>query len=287
MAHLSKLHGKNRLRYRITFLDGRWADRSRKYRTRQIARAMFPEAARLEERTRRHIYSHTEIEKWHLEGFLNAQDARQLGHSAELKTLAMAAEEYRHSWDLSAKEAEAREARLRKTLEILGNLPVRTLSYADGLRLQNELKAQGYKIATVQKYTQDLKRMLNLQVANRSIEFNPIASLRGGRIPQAEKIKHVTLTDQQVREVIGKAEISPLLGGSLQILLLLAFGCGLRRGEILAAKWDGIDWEERSLSVIGKCRKARKIGLGQRLYYELLKRQPIGQENQNAYLLQT
>jgi integrase len=274
MAHLSRLQGKHRLRYRISFPDGGWADRSRKYRTRQIARAMWPEAARLEEKTRRHIYSHAEIEKWRLEGFLNAQDAKHLGHSAELKTLAMAAEEYQHSWDLGAKEAEAREARLRKTLEILGNPPLRTLSYADGLRLQNELKVRGYKVATVQKFTQDLKRMLNLQVANRSIEFNPFASLRGGRIPQAEKIKHVTLTDQQVAEVIETSLQSPLLGGWLSILLLLAFGCGLRRGEILNARWEGIDWEERSLTVTGKGGKFRKVGLGHRLFYQLLRRQP-------------
>ena len=58
------------------------------------------------------------------------------------------------------------------------------------------------------------------------------------------------------------------------MLLLMAFGCGLRRSEILNARWEDINWEERSLLIpLSKTGKSRHIGLGQRLFYELLKRQ--------------
>lgn len=235
---------------------------------------MWPKSAELEEKTKRGTYTHRDIEKWRREGFLNALDVKRLGFSAELKTLGMAIEEYQHSWDVSAKEAESREARLRVIGSIMDtSIPLKNIAYADGLRLQTELRARRYKVATIQKYTQDLKRLINLQVATRAIPFNPFASLKGGRVPQAEKIKHVTLTDRQVRLCIDSAEGSTLLGGWLQILLLLAFGGGLRRGEILSTKWERIDWEERSLMVSGKGGKERKIGLGQRLFYNLLRRQ--------------
>lgn len=274
MAHLSTKKGKPRLRYRITFPDRSWADRSRRYRTHSIAKAMWPKSADLEEKSKRGTYTHRDIEKWRREGFLNALDVKRLGFSAELKTFGMAIEEYQHSWDVSAKEAESREARLRLIGSILDtSIPLKNIVYADGLRLQTELRGKGYKVATIQKYTQDLKRLMNLQVANRAISFNPFAGLKGGRIPQAEKIKHVTLTDQQVREVIDSSHGSPLLGGWLPICLLLAFGCGLRRKEIQEAKWEGIDWEEHSLTVSGKGGKIRKIGLGQRLLYSLLRRE--------------
>jgi len=42
---------------------------------------------------------------------------------------------------------------------------------------------------------------------------------------------------------------------------------------MLNARWETIDWDERSLKLTKtKTGKARKVGLGQRLYYELLLR---------------
>ena len=274
MAHLSSTKGKPRLRYRITFPDRTWKDRSRRYRSKFVAKSLLPKAADLEQKTKYGLYTRKDIDEWRLSGFLNVQDVRLLGFAPELKTLQDAAEEYKHSWDVSAKEAEARECRVNTILSILHmNTPVRNLSYKDGLFVISELRAKKYKVATIQKHVQDLKRMINLQIANNTIEYNPFLALKGGRIPQVEKIKHITLTDEQISSVVAESSHSPLLGGWLQIVLLLAFGCGLRRGEMLATRWENIDWDERSLKLTKtKTGKARKVGLGQRLYYELLLR---------------
>jgi len=274
MAHLSKVTDNHRLRYRITFPDRSYVDRSRRYKTRRDAKAQWPKAAELEERTKHGTYNHRHIEQWRRQGFLNATDTQRLGFNPEFKSLILALEEYRASWEVSPKEATSREGRLNRIASILGGeLPLKNLRYADGLRLKKELKALGYKTATIQKCIQDLKRCFNLQLANQTIEFNPFATLKGGRISQKEKIRHVTLTDEQVGEVMARAEGSPALGGWLKVFLLVFFGCGIRRGEALNARWENVDWDERSL-LLTKTKTGihRKVALGQRLYYELLVR---------------
>jgi len=115
---------------------------------------------------------------------------------------------------VSAKEAEARLCRVNTIVSILHpNTPVKNLAYKDGLLMVSELRMKGYKVATIQKHVQDLKRMMNLQVASNTIEHNPFQVLKGGRIPQSEKIKHITLTDEQISGVIAESGQSPLLGG--------------------------------------------------------------------------
>ena len=55
----------------------------------------------------------------------------------------------------------------------------------------------------------------------------------------------------------------------------MLFGLGIRRKEATESRWEYIDWKERSISLpteITKTRKPRKIGLGTRLYQELLVR---------------
>lgn len=272
MAHLSKINGQHRLRYRITFPDGTYTDRSRRYRTRQLAQGRWPVAHELEEKTRYQRYTSRDIERWRRERLINKKDIQKLGFFADIKTLGQAIEEYEHSWDISAKEAASREARLKNILAILGDTYLKNLRYGDGLRFRTELKARGYKVATIQKYVQDLKRCFNLQVANQAIEFNPFASLGAGRIPQKERITHKALTDAEVGEVVIRAEGSPVLGSWLKIFLLMFFGCGVRRKEALTARWEKVNWDERSLVVMGKTGKERKVGLGQRLFYELLLR---------------
>lgn len=274
MAHLSIKKGKSRLRYRIIFPDRTYVDRSRRYKTRQIARGQWPKVAELEEKTKHGVYAHRDIQEWRQRGFLNVQDARRLGFAHSIKNLGQAIEEYRASWEVSPREVQSRASRLLHISEILGpDIPLKNIRHADGLRLKNELKSRGYKVATIQKHVQDLKRLMSLQVANQAIEFNPFADLKGGRIPQSEKIKYVTLTDKQVSEIIQRAEGSEALGGWLKAFLLMFFGSGLRRKEVMGIGWENIDWNERSLTVpasVAKTGKERKIGLGQRLFYDLL-----------------
>ena len=58
------------------------------------------------------------------------------------------------------------------------------------------------------------------------------------------------------------------------------FGLGIRRREARLSRWEHIDWKERSITLpaeITKTGKERKIGLGTRLYQELLaRRKPEG-----------
>jgi len=231
-------------------------------------------AEEIEEKTRYQNYTGADIERWRREGLLSKQDIEALGFSPRIKTFIQAMEEYRESWDVSLKEEASRESRLKVIASILGEqAPLKALRYSDGLKLRNELKGRGYKTATIQKCIQDLKRCLNLQLANRSIEYNPFATLSGGRVPEHEKPNQKALTDTEVSEIIGKADGSELLGGWLKIFLLMFFGCGLRRSEAMDARWENVNWEERSLLLTRtKTHTPRKVGLGKLLYYELIMR---------------
>lgn len=204
------------------------------------------------------------------------------------KTLRQAVEEYQQSWcDLSKKEKEARIRRLANILEILGaETPISEFRHSDGEHMKRALRELGYKAVTVNKHLQDLKRVFDIQVAERAIEFHPFSAVKGLKVPQEERIQHVVPTEEQIQMILDEAEKKdrrkrPILGGKLTLFLLMFFGCGLRRSEALAARIENIDWERRGLLLTRtKNGKPRMVGIGERLYNMLL---PL--KGQTGYIL--
>lgn len=176
---------------------------------------------------------------------------------------------------------------MARIVEIMGkDTLIADVRHLDGERLKTSLRTDGaktrpkgseadpdkLKAVTVNKYLQDLKRIFNLQVAQRTIEFHPFAMLAGVKVPSREKISHTVLTMEQISKVIMAAEEKdkkkrPPLGGNLTLYLLMFFGCGLRRKETMLARMENIDWEKRTLRVVEtKTGMERIVGLGQRLF---------------------
>jgi integrase len=162
-------------------------------------------------------------------------------------------------------------------LECLGEeTPIDSFRHSDGEWLKTWLRDKGYKAETVNKHIKDLKRMFALQVAERTIDFHPFSEIKGLKIPPEEKIDYFIPNEEQIQIIFKKAEENdrknrPLFKGRLTLFLLLLFGCGLRLSEAMETKIENIDWETRGLLVIKtKSKKPRMVGLGKKLYQQLL-----------------
>lgn len=293
MAFLTKSKDRWRVRFNITFPSGAIKERQRLFKKKGQATTVKILADSLEQKTRRQQYNQADVELWTIEGVIRKPDAAILtGYEQHHKTLAQAADEYRATWhNLSSGEEMTREGRVARLVEILGpETPVQAITYLDGERLKKTLatmtvrrnkytkKTQKLKAATINKHLQDLKRMFKIQLATRCIDHYPFTITNGLKIPKAEKIKQTTISDEQIAAVIEAAEekdrgTHPPLAGQLALTLLLFFGCGLRRKEALAARFDNIDWQARTLTLTDtKNDEDRIVGLGPRLIDKLAAR---------------
>ena len=278
MASITKKNNKYRVRYRLYFPNNTFKDRSRKINKMGLAREVKALADILETKTKLQNYDEKDVNRWWRETLINNKDKELLHIFPDgRKTVRQAAAEYRKTWDVSQKESEARECRISHIIEYLGeDTPINKLRHSDGEYLKKFLRGRGYKVVTINKHLQDLKRMFSLQVAERSIDFHPFSEVKGMKVPQQEKIKFTIPTEQEIQNILEKAEENDqkkrsLLNGNLTLFLLFFFGCGLRLSEAMAARIENIDWEQRGLLLTEtKTDKPRTVGLGKKLYNRLL-----------------
>lgn len=286
MASIAKINDQYRVRFFIYLPNGHKKDRSRRCGKLKDAKDLKLEAEILEAKTKKEAYSEKDITRWIRLDLLSKQDAALLNvYPDGRKSLRQAADEYIASQDCSDKEKAERERRINRAVKILGEgRAVQEIRHFDGEDLKKELR-KTFKAVTVNKHLQDVKRMFTLQLAERVIEYHPFGVLGGVKVPKSEKIDHVTLTQDQIKEVLAQAEISdkrdagetpgnpPALDGQLTLFLLMFFGTGLRRKEAMAARLENIDWDQRCLLLEDtKTDEPRTVGLGKRLYNKLLPR---------------
>lgn len=315
MASIHKINDQYRVRYFLYLPGGRKVDRSRRVDKMSQARELAAMANVLEGATRRQDHKREDLDLWRRHGLITSADLDLLRtYNDGRKTMRQAADEYLAAMECSDQERDSRESRVERLVEILGpDTQISTITYHDGERIKAELrgmtvkrnpnaeKTQKLKAASINKHLQDLKRIFTLQLAHRTIEYHPFGVLRGFRIPKAEKIKHNILTQEQIQQVLTAAEEQDKLArndkkrgpvafnGNLTLILLMFFGCGLRRSEALAARLENIDWEKRLLLLTEtKTDEERTVGLGARLFRRLLPRKgekgPILPQYSLAYL---
>lgn len=278
------------MRYSIHMPSGAVVERSRRFDRMDDARELAALAGVLETQTKRQQYGSDEVAEWRREGLVSRTDIGQLLAMGDgRKTVAQVADEYRETWGrISGREAEARESRVARIVELLGaDAPIGDIRHMHGERLKAKLRGvvvkRGerelpLKAATVNKHLQDLRRMFRLQVATGALAGDPFSMLKGERVPKSEKIKHVVLSHEQIAHVLEEAErsdasLQPALGGHMTLYLLVLLGCGLRRQEALDVRMENIDWEKRMLQVVEtKTGVMRWVGLGSRLYNLLAQR---------------
>jgi integrase len=112
----------------------------------------------------------------------------------------------------------------------------------------NRLIDSGLAPRTVRNVRAVLRDALNQAVKRRRIPYN-VATLV--EIPRAEKPAIAPLTPEQARALLGAVR-----GDPLEALYRVALSLGLRRGEVLALRWEDIDFNQQELKVTGSVRRS-------------------------------
>lgn len=125
--------------------------------------------------------------------------------------------------------------------ERLGKMRVADVRETDLQKALNEVS--GMSFSTVDKYRQAIKRLFERARKNKIISDNPAEDLI---FPNYEKGSHRALERWEVELIMANWDTEASHAGLWVLLMLL---CGLRRGEMMALKWDAINLEARTLEV--------------------------------------
>lgn len=123
----------------------------------------------------------------------------------------------------------------------LGKLRVADVTEVDLQNALNELAGMSY--STVDKYRQAMKRVFERARKNKIISENPADSLI---LPQHEKGTHRALEKWEVEHILANWNTEASHAGIWVLLMML---CGLRRGEMIALRWENINLTARTLTV--------------------------------------
>lgn len=96
-------------------------------------------------------------------------------------------------------------------------------------------------INTVNKLNKFLKAAFNYAIVNDLMTKNPTV---GVKLSGSQKYIPKVYTEEQFKKLI-----TIVKGTEQEIPIVLAAGCGLRRGEICGLRWDNIDFGNKTLSV--------------------------------------
>jgi len=124
------------------------------------------------------------------------------------------------------------------------------ISFMKSLQIQryyNRLYQEGKNSKTIRSIHKLLRTFFNYAVKEGYINQNPCGNKKvvipGSAEEKAER-KIETFTDEEIEKIK-----EALKGHRLRALFLLAFGTGLRQGELLGLKWPDIDFKKKELKV--------------------------------------
>jgi len=124
----------------------------------------------------------------------------------------------------------------------LGDIKLKSLNTPTIQAWVNELKDDG-KLApkTIRNAFLNLKAALNKAVILKMIPSNPCF---GVELPKLNRYKAEIYSGDEISKVIDAAE-----GTEMYLPVLLEIAVGFRRGELLALKWDAVDFDNRIIHV--------------------------------------
>ena len=123
----------------------------------------------------------------------------------------------------------------------LGKRPVASIHETDLQDALNEVSGMSY--STADKYRQAIKRVFEKARKNKIITDNPADDLI---LPPNTKGTHRALETWEIELVLANWNHPATHAGIWVMLMLL---CGLRRGEMMALRWENIDLQKRTLIV--------------------------------------
>jgi integrase len=124
----------------------------------------------------------------------------------------------------------------------------------------NRMREEGYASGTINRVIVILRYMYNLarRWKTPGVAGNPAAGLSAGPDVQRNRF----LSEEEAERLVRAIEVDENKTAARAIMLLLLTGA--RRNEVTQAKWDYVDWKNRTLLVPkSKSGRARTIALNQ------------------------
>lgn len=147
----------------------------------------------------------------------------------------------RHSSRVGAKTAETYEAPLRRIRDRFSGESVEEVSAAEVQAFLADLGKRGYSRRSVQMHRDVLNMIFNDAIVSGALRFNPCAAVS---MPRNLPVKKRELPSDFALEAVKAGAELPF--GLFALFCLYA---GLRRGEVLALRWEDLDLDGRLIYV--------------------------------------
>jgi integrase len=150
------------------------------------------------------------------------------------------------------RESTGRESQIamKHLIEVIGDIDYQRVSFRHGELFRQTCLDQGNGPATVAKKLRHLKRLFQLAVDRRQLDENP---LRRMKVPKSPKKKVEVFTADECERVLRVAtDCETAKSIAWQLLIVTALTTGMRRGELLNAVWQDIDFDGDTIDVSPK-----------------------------------
>jgi len=138
--------------------------------------------------------------------------------------------------------AEVRRMMEKDVLPTLGKFGVEEVRKLHISTINSAVKKRGSRIANV--VFSLMRQLFNYAIERDYIEQNPTAGIKKSKVGSGGEIRERVLSHKEITELFNKLPNSGLIGIN-QLALPIQFATCCRIGELLEAKWQHIDLEER------------------------------------------
>lgn len=165
-----------------------------------------------------------------------------------------------NDWKTTVKKYELKPSsydRLEKTIDnniypYIGFLQIASLTPQDIQSFINTLTDKGYSYSTIKKAYNALNSALKFALERDYIRKNPCIGIKLPKQIQRAKSDIEFFSDEEVKKIVNAA-ISRYKTGRYRYkhgyAIIILLNTGMRVGELLALKWDNVDFENRQIYV--------------------------------------
>ncbi|MEN6385694.1 MAG: site-specific integrase [Phycisphaerales bacterium] len=142
------------------------------------------------------------------------------------------------------------QSTMKDFIKIVGDIDCQTVEHRHGERFMQACLDAGNRHATANKKIGTMKRLFQLAVERGQMDINPFRFIHKLKAPK-RNIR--VFTDEECQQMLKVARESKIgFPFRWDIVILIALSTGMRRGEILNATWNDIDFAGNKINISSK-----------------------------------